>query len=423
MKRCGVVASGLPNASDGGGSIALYGVILELLELGIEVHVCTLHSGAVSEKMERQRTALEKLGAKVTFLALPPPRNSREKMMPAILATETVAQWVRQLSPQGILAYSYEGVFATEQVTGLPIFALLADPYHLVRWNAWWYSCYKNNVMTNLKEGISSLVYHVLINRQLKRGLKKTAHRGAIAAHHAQWYGRFDGRGCRYYCGRLEDTAGPRWQELRAAQRRGLKKYKLIHVGNTGGTTNRPGIIDFVQTILPRLEEKLGTDRSEIHFLGHAENAEPCLKAVCTKKKNIILRGQVSPIDDEFLSADLMFVPNPITLGNRTRIISSWSFGCPVVSHTANIWGIPQLRHDDNVLLSRNGHEMAEQIVSVLSQPKLAARLSLNGRRDFEAYFDLKAAGATIAQDMALLIEGGEPKVAKSEGVCNVKSA
>jgi glycosyltransferase involved in cell wall biosynthesis len=120
-------------------------------------------------------------------------------------------------------------------------------------------------------------------------------------------------------------------------------------------------------------------------------------------KSNIILRGQVTPADKEFLSADVLLVPTPIDLGIRVRIITAFSFGSLIVAHSANQKGIPELKHKYNGLIGNNGFEMAEQIIKVYNKEINIEEIKSNSRRTYENYFTPRAFVQEIQEEIGRL--------------------
>jgi glycosyltransferase involved in cell wall biosynthesis len=145
----------------------------------------------------------------------------------------------------------------------------------------------------------------------------------------------------------------------------------------------------FVREVVPVLDAHLRPDGYEVHFVGRSEGAPRELVELAAKRPNIKIRGFVDSADEEFLSVDILLALNPIRLGNRLRIASAFSFGCCVVSHVANQCGMPELRHDYNVLLAEKGKDIALAVVRALSDEPLRRRLGENGRKTYEnAYSD-----------------------------------
>jgi glycosyltransferase involved in cell wall biosynthesis len=98
----------------------------------------------------------------------------------------------------------------------------------------------------------------------------------------------------------------------------------------------------------------------------------------------------------------VLLVSTPVETGPRVRILSAFSYGCCVVAHEANRLGIPQLVHEENVLLSDTAG-LARETLRALADPELRARLGRRGRELYESDFTPEQAGTTIVQELERL--------------------
>jgi hypothetical protein len=101
----------------------------------------------------------------------------------------------------------------------------------------------------------------------------------------------------------------------------------------------------------------------------------------------------VFPADSEFLTADILLVTVPAKTGSRVRIINGFNFGSCIVAHTANALGIPELQHEENVLMADTGRGLAAEIVRAAEDPSLQNKLRENGRRTYEQFYTEREGG------------------------------
>lgn len=66
-----------------------------------------------------------------------------------------------------------------------------------------------------------------------------------------------------------------------------------------------------------------------------------------------------------------MIVPTNIPLGIRVRVVTAWSFGCPIVAHRANAAGIPEMQDGENALLADTDAELADAVSRALGDEAL----------------------------------------------------
>jgi glycosyltransferase involved in cell wall biosynthesis len=218
---------------------------------------------------------------------------------------------------------------------------------------------------------------------------------GIFANHHAE-RARERGLDAWYAHSPIVDAAGPDWHKRRATSERGPVP-RILMIGHLRGISTIAGLQVFVQDVLPRLSEELGPTGFEVHIVGDYEPPEPLRAAL--DHPAVRLRGQVEPSDAEFLRADILLVPTPVSTGPRIRILTGFSFGCCVVAHSANRLGIPALTHRENVLLGES-NELADLTLAALRDPLMRARLGAAGRALYESRFTPASAGRRIIEEL-----------------------
>ena len=215
---------------------------------------------------------------------------------------------------------------------------------------------------------------------------------GAFASHHACEFKQNNILNCDYYCTPVPDPLINKTStEIKS------KKFKIIHIGHLSGIATLSGVEILANEVIPNLDKLIGPENYELHIIGgYFENLPKTLKD-SLEHKSVLIRGQINPADDEFLSADIVIVPTPIKLGIRVRIVTAFSFGCCIVAHEANSYGIPELENDYNCLLSNNGLKMAEDCFLIYNNNELKLKLKKNSRKTYLDNFSLIKAGNNIS--------------------------
>jgi glycosyltransferase involved in cell wall biosynthesis len=319
-------------------------------------------------------------------------------------AAARVQQHLERAAPDVVLAGHYEGLAATYGFSRAPVMTLFGDPYHLPPLYRWWYTKEQRSLRLNVKEGLGPVRIYLAQVPRLRRMMRACSVLGATAAHHSKWFSRVAGRPCLYLPSPVEDRAGSDWRERRARMHPNSPP-RILAIGHLGQTVTIPGLKLFVRQVLPRLDQEFGPEGFEVHFIGSVTDAPRELLEAAARRSNIRLRGIVDPIDDELLRGDVVLALNPVRLGNRVRIATAFAFGCCVVSHTANRFGMPELRHEENLLLAEHGPQIARELIRALRDPALRQRLGDGGRRTYERDYG-DAACAKVEEQLVRMVNG-----------------
>jgi Glycosyl transferases group 1 len=355
-----------------------------LRETGAGVHLVHSRAGEVFTEMPTRATQ------RLRRVAAP----SELELFPQLLDADAVAALVSGLQPDAAYVYHWEALAASRRLGGaVPRLATVVDLPHLsslYRWRA--------TPGRLSRDGLSRMLWLQGRLRRLPRLmvtlLNECEASGNFAAHHAAWLRRRGAHDCQYFRTPIEDLAGSDWSSAR--RRSGGGPPRILLIGHLLGVSTLEGLDVFASEVLPRLERELGPEGFEVRLAGGYEVPPHLARAL--DRPSVRLLGHLEEPAGEFLGADALLVPTSIPLGTRVRILSAWSFGCPVVAHESNAQGIPELAHDKNVLLGRNPGELADALLTICRDPGLQERLGLAGRRLYEQAFAPPVAAARIEQ-------------------------
>jgi hypothetical protein len=402
----------VPAPSSTGSALALWTIVRRLVESGHTVKVVVLHGPLLDDpgaSVDERVDALRSLGADVRLLRSraeevfdlmdrdPVSRLRRAwqppdvQLFPNLLDVGLVREALDELAPDVVYVYHWEALAASRAVRGLlPRLATVVDLPQLSSFYRW-----RSGPGRFGRRGLARLLW---LQGRLRRQpqlmvdlLAECEASGNFAAHHAAWLRRKGAAGCVYLHTPVEDQAGGDW---RGARSRRPERPRLLLIGHLRGASTLAGLRLFTEQVLPRLERALGPDGFEVRVVGAYEPPEHLRAALARASVRVL--GYVDRVDEEFASADALLVPTSIPLGTRVRIISAFSFGCPVVAHRANALGIPELAHEENVLLGRSAGDLVDGFVRLARDESLRARLEQAGRATFEQYFAPSAAAARI---------------------------
>jgi glycosyltransferase involved in cell wall biosynthesis len=288
---------------------------------------------------------------------------------------------------------------ATHGIDSYPRMCVFVDLDHLVA-HYRWLDTSRRPIRPYFRATLRRIV-HLSQWRFMKELLAECQSVVNFAAHHAEWL-RTHGFPCALYIPPpTRDSVGPEQSRSKVARGPG-ELPRVLLIGHLGGIATISGMRIFLKQGLPRLESRLGAGTFEVHVVGdyskHLELAEDLRQS-----PSVRLRGYVEDVNPEFLACDVLLVPTPINLGTRTRVIEGFSYGCCIVSHSANALGIPQLVHEQNGLLADDGAGMGDEVARALTDAALRQRLRADARRTFEEIFSLETAGARLAAELAAI--------------------
>ncbi|MFH0886772.1 MAG: glycosyltransferase family 4 protein [bacterium] len=327
----------------------------------------------------------------------------------ACLSSE-VARVLEDIKPDAIFCYHFDALSAVYNTKIAPFMAGVGDLWHLPMKFRWGLK------RPSLKKYFVDGPYVFAVSRAAKKCmtkmLKPCIRKGAFAAHYAQWLKQEAGISDALYLRTpIHDPVGQRWSELRSQHSKKLKP-RILLMGDLETTSTLAGLRSFLYEILPKLEDVFGEEGFEVRIVGGG-NPEPDM-ARKLERPAIQLQGRVIPPDKEFLSADLLLVPTPISLGIRVRIITAFSFGTPVVTHSANTLGIPEIYHNQNALVADKVEEIAGYVIQLIKDEQLNRTIGENGRKTYEQFFLENVAANRIVDEIEHMVSGKYTLVLKN---------
>jgi hypothetical protein len=428
--KISMVTAGLPNPTSGGGALTAWTIACSVRAAGHDVQIVALenfHDSASRRTREDMLASLRDAGLAVSVVDARRAADSAtaaarrpshwgkvtgllgsrraaldrlEWFFPLSAASGEVTHRLEEYAPDWIFVYHFDALAAAFRNGVAPTMAGVGDPVHLPEYFRCRLAARACPVPERARIWLQFQRRAFWQRRLMVAMLDSCAASGAFAAHHAAWLRRQGAAHCAYLRTPVPDAAGGTWAARRAAAGRPAKP-KVLLIGHMRGIATLSGLEFFARDVLPRLERQFGNDAFEVHLVGGFEPPAE-LKALLTRP-NVLFRGHIEPADDEFLTAAAVVVPTPIPLGIRVRIITAFSFGCCIVTHRANVEGIPELRNEVNALVTGDGPAMVAALARCLADRELAARLGREARATYERAFSPATAGAAIVRELERL--------------------
>ena len=411
----GVVFSGVPNPGHGGGSLTAWSFVRSLLDAGHRVTTFAVLGAESEPRLDERIRDLERIGSAVVpirsrglrapgrFEGLIDPPD--DFLFPSIAQAPLVRAAADEAGIDAALVYTTEGVAASTQLS-VPMVGLMSDPPGLSRtirrrYEALPWGPDPRRTVVRLREK----AYLRKVDARLLELLRKFASVGMFGAHHAEW-AKARGVAAWYAPSPIVDLGTPDWEQRRARTARS-DVPRILMIGHLRGIATISGLQVFAESILPVLTRELGPDGFEVHVVGGYD--PPAAARDAFDHPAVVRRGQIEPPDDEFLAADVLLVPTPLTTGPRSRIITGMTFGSCVVAHDANRLGIPELQDGENAILAPDGPSLADATLAALADPDARARIGRAARQLYESTFVPSIAGARIVQELERVAAEARP--------------
>ncbi len=403
-----LITAGLPGRSYHGGAITCWSIIKAMIKRRHKVSVLSLfddnpRTNPYIESRENEPQTLSHMGVDLHFIeydqealynASSETTSTMIHFFPWAILQGEVQKKIDEIKPDAIFCYHFDALSATYITETAPIMAGVGDLWHMPAWYRWRMS--RPSLKKIIKEARWQLFFARRATEFMCEMLRRCSKKGVFAAHYAAWFRQKKGLSDTLYLQTpVYDPAGGEWETLRREYLNNGKIPIILMIGELVSTVTKSGFEVLVKDILPILEREYGREGFEIHLVGG--HALPDRFRILKEKPYVKIKGRVAPADKEFLNSTILLVSNSIPLGIRVRILNGFSCGCCVVTHKANLSGIPEIRHNENALVASSGKKLAHEIIRALSDADLRRQLQRNARATYERYFALDTAGSKIA--------------------------
>jgi glycosyltransferase involved in cell wall biosynthesis len=160
----------------------------------------------------------------------------------------------------------------------------------------------------------------------------------------------------------------------------------VLFIGGYEHLPNVDAVLWFVREVWPLIRARGGSHR----FVVAGSKVPAAIAALAAD--DIEVRGWVAELAPLFGACRLSVAPLRYGGGIKGKIVSSLSYGVPVVASSIAAEGM-ELQHEQNILVADTPHDFADQVIRLSEDDALWRRLSRNGHQAFMDKFSL-AAGA-----------------------------
>ncbi len=154
----------------------------------------------------------------------------------------------------------------------------------------------------------------------------------------------------------------------------------MVFTGKMSYHANVAGALYFAREVLPRIWAR----DPEVQFWIVGKDP-PTVVRKLAEDPRIRVTGAVADLRPYLARAAVAVCPVPYAVGVQNKVLEALAMGTPVVCHAAALAGL-EAQDGENVLRADNSDGFAEQVLRLLHNPELAARLGARGRKYVETH-------------------------------------
>ncbi len=175
---------------------------------------------------------------------------------------------------------------------------------------------------------------------------------------------------------------------------------RLIYPGAITYAPNLEAVVWCLKQVMPRVREV----RPDVELWVTGDTGDLPLDRM-PNRDMVRFTGRLPDVKDAISGAAATVVPLLVGGGTRLKVLESMALGTPVVSTRRGVDGLA-VEDGSHVLLGDTAEAFSAQVVRVLDDPELAARLSFEGRARIRADYTWQAIGQRLLAVVDAASEG-----------------
>ncbi len=161
-------------------------------------------------------------------------------------------------------------------------------------------------------------------------------------------------------------------------------RHNILFIGGFEHPPNIDAVLYFVEEIFPKVKAEI----NEMKFFVIGSKAPPEILNLASE--DIIITGYVPDISDYFNQCKLSVAPLRYGAGIKGKILTSFSYGLPVVATSIAAEGM-ELQNSHDVLIEDNAEQFAQQVVRLYTDSDLWETLSHNSLETLSTRYSTEA--------------------------------
>lgn len=170
----------------------------------------------------------------------------------------------------------------------------------------------------------------------------------------------------------------------------------ILLTGSFDWLPNQRGLMWFLETVLPLIEERLGSLPFGVRVAGRM--SADFARKITRRSARVTARPNVDDMSVELRAASLVAAPVLASSGTRLRILEAWAAGRPVVTTPAGAFGLDCTNGEDLFICS-DAERFADAAAALLTDEALRAKMRTAGLTRAAAH-DWLPIGAAFVRSM-----------------------
>lgn len=288
--------------------------------------------------------------------------------------------FVNKYKPELIFCYGFDAMLSCHRIKNVKKIASLGDPIYLPIYYRAVYLVKNYKLLDTfniIKFYISYLTKYISISIIFFRIRSSFFKIGAFAAHHAK-----NDYNCEYFRTPIQNQIKVR--------KKFNNIFTIAHVGHMQGTVTMDSINNLVFNISPMLKKKYKGE-IKIFLIGKFFDRLPINIIKEINQLGIFENiGHVRPINKILSKCHAILVCNEINLGVRVRILTAMAEGVPIITHSSNTLGIPELKNNYNCLIGNNSKQLLNACDIIFKNIYIANIIAKNAYTTYKKLFSIQ---------------------------------
>ena len=174
--------------------------------------------------------------------------------------------------------------------------------------------------------------------------------------------------------------------------------FRLLFVGTLNYAPNQQAVMWLVQSIMPKIREKVGANKVSLTVVGRAPT-EWIREQAATGAFS--LHGDVPDVKPFYASCDAVLVPIRAGSGTRIKILEAFGYGRVVISTTVGVEGL-DAEHQKELLIVDSAGAFADSVAQLMENPVLQQLLISNARKKVEQRYSPESCEQAVEQNLRL---------------------